>query len=273
MMKRLARFLARNKYKGIPNLMMYILFGTALVFIIGIVPEMGGIAGYFMFDRAAVLGGQVWRVLTFMFTPPFYGGDLFGVLFFVFFISIYLMIGRTLEREWGTLKFNLYYLTGMLSLLTVGFIFDVTIDATYLTLSLFLAFATLFPDVEFRIFFILPLKVKWLALLDAAFQVAMVVMSPGWYRLVPLMSLLNYLLYFWPHWVDFIRRRPLGKPSRVIKFRDSVQSKRERQGYIHKCAVCGKTDADAPDEEFRYCSVCTNYKCYCAEHLFTHEHQ
>ena len=266
-MKRFERFLARNKYKGVSNLMMLIMFGNALIYVLGIIPELNGVASFFAFDRAAVLRGEVWRLITFMFVPP----DL-NVIFIVFFLYLYYLIGRVLEREWGTLKFNLYYLTGLFSLLVLGFAFDITLDATYLNLSLFLAYATLYPDVEFRLFFFLPVKVKWLALVDVVFQAYAIFSSYGWYRLIPVVSLLNYLLYFWPHWLDFFRRRPVHKSSRTVRFRDAVQTKQEKQGYIHKCAVCGKTDASAPDEEFRYCSLCSQYKCYCAEHLFRHEH-
>jgi hypothetical protein len=275
MRQRLERFLIQNRYKGVPGLMTIVVFGTAVCYVLSLVPELRFLPAYLMFDRASILRGEVWRLLTFIFMPQGFLG-LQGVIFTALSLFFYYWIGSTLEREWGPLKFNLYYLIGVLLLWVVGFAFNLSPDAGYLNLSLFFAFATLYPDMQIRLFLILPVKIKWMAWLDLVYFIVSVAASPGWYRLVPVVALLGYAIFFWGYWLDFfrgrVRRHTSGQARRAINFKKAVHDKRAAQGYIHKCAVCGKTDADSPGEEFRYCSVCRDYACYCSEHLFNHEH-
>lgn len=151
---------------------------------------------------------------------------------------------------------------------------------TYVNLSLFFAFATLYPDMQVYIFFILPVKVKWLAWLDAALFLWMVVSSLIALNflgaLMPIIALLNYLLFFWSDLADSVRRmvgRAAHQTSRqTINFKKAARQAQQHKGYIHKCAVCGKTDTDYPDMEFRYCSKCNGYYCYCKDHINDHVH-
>ncbi len=266
-MKWIDRFAQKHRNFGIPNLMLYVVALTGLVFVFSLFPNGSTLVSGMMFDRTAILQGQLWRLITFLFIP-----ETLSPIFIIFSLYFYYLIGNTLEREWGTAKFTLYYLLGALLTMAVSFIFDLSSSATYLNFSLFFAFASFYPDFEVLVFFILPVKIKWLAVLDAVYFLIAIFTSPWPYFLIPLVAVGNYLLFFWQDYVDFFRRQK-GYRKRAASFRRGVQSGRpEKKAYTHKCSVCGITDRDDPDMEFRYCSLCTGYKCYCANHLFTHEH-
>lgn len=200
------------------------------------------------------------------------------------------MIGTVLEREWGTAKFTLYYFSGVVLTLVVGIVtalvsgHNVLIEGTsYVNLSMFFAFAMLYPETQFLVFFIIPVKVKWLAWIDAAFFALSVVTSL--FRLdilnalLPVVALLNFFVFFWTNITDEIayrRGRTHHQSShQTIQFKSAVRQQRKKEaerGYRHKCAVCGRTDADHPELEFRYCSRCAGYHCFCQDHIFNHEH-
>ena len=152
-----------------------------------------------------------------------------------------------------------------------------------LNLSMFFAFAMLYPETQFLVFFIIPVKVKWLAWIDAAFFALSVVTSL--FRLdilnalLPVVALLNFFVFFWTNITDEIayrRGRTRHQSShQTIQFKSAVRQQRKKEaerGYRHKCAVCGRTDADHPELEFRYCSRCAGYHCFCQDHIFNHEH-
>ena len=148
------------------------------------------------FDRALIMSGQVWRVFTFLFIQD---GSL---LQFVLFAYFYWWIGSSLEGYWGKSKFCTYYYIGIIALIVAGFISGYS-TATYLNLSLFFAFAMLAPNQEILLFFVLPVKIKWIAWLDAAYFVYMFIFSSFAGRLAIIASFLNFLLFFYD---DFIRR-------------------------------------------------------------------
>ena len=170
---------------------------------------------------------------------------------------------------------NILY--GMLSCLFAPFTL-VTIQ--YVNLSLFFAFATLYPDMRLLLFFIIPVKIKWLAWFDAAIFAYGIVSSLFALNiaaaLIPIIAILNYILFFWSDITGFISRnyrRARHQSSRqTVNFKQATKKAQQQRGYIHKCAVCGKTDTDYPDEEFRYCSKCNGYYCYCSEHIHNHVH-
>ena len=145
------------------------------------------------------------------------------------------------------------------------------------------AFAMLYPDTRFLLFFFIPVKVKWLAWIDAAFFALAVVQSLlsgsllG--ALLPVIAILNFLLFFWDRIADeFSYRRGRSRHQishQTIQFKSAVRQQRKReqeQGYRHKCTVCGRTDTDCPELEFRYCSRCAGYHCFCQDHIFNHTH-
>ncbi|MCL2574786.1 MAG: hypothetical protein FWE34_09580 [Defluviitaleaceae bacterium] len=175
---------------AIKNLMLYIVGTMAAVFAFSIVMPEVNLVSLLWFDQNAVMQGEVWRVITFIFIPP-----NFSIIFIVFALYLYWMIGRTLEGQWGAFRFNMFYLCGILGSIAAGFITGFATN-TYLNLSLFLAFALLFPNFELRLFFILPVKMKWLALLNVAFLVYDFIISPWQLRAALIASVINIILFF-----------------------------------------------------------------------------
>ena len=193
---------------AIKNLMSVIVFGTVLVWLFDmIVYTRTGIslAEYFYFDRAAVLRGQVWRVITFVFVP-----SEWNMLYLALSLYFYWLIGNSLENEWGSFKFDVFYLCGVFCTIVAGFITGFA-TAEYLNMSLFLAFAILYPDYQVLLFFFIPVKMKWLALIDLIGLVLLVVMSiviGAWPMLVALLvSFLNIGLFFWRRAYNRIKNR------------------------------------------------------------------
>lgn len=222
----------------------------------------------FAFDPAMIMRGQIWRLVTFLFIPP--STNTFFIIFVLYF---YYMIGSTLENVWGTFRFNLFYFTGALGTviasLLVYFVTGTGIraNAYYLNLSMFLAFAALFPNHEVLVFFILPVKIKWLAYLDIAYLAYAFITGSMASRILIAVSLVNIILF-------------MG--NRLIKTAHNKQRKRQYQKAFepkvinnvafHKCTVCGITEKDDPKMQFRYCSKCNGTYEYCMNHLDNHEH-
>lgn len=280
------RFAYNHPRFGIPNLMKFIVAGNALVYLLAVFAGYQSVS-FLAFRWSAVLSGELWRLVTFIFMPGYYTtGD---VLWLALFLYFYYMIGTTLEREWGTAKFNLYYLSGVVLTLIVGVVTgllfgDAWITGTsYVNLSMFFAFAVLYPETRFLIFFIIPVKVKWLAWIDAAFFALTVLLNLAGGSvlgaLLPVIALLNFFVFFWTNITDEISyRRGRARHQtahQTIQFKSAVRQQKKKEaerGYRHKCAVCGRTDTDFPDLEFRYCSRCAGYHCFCQDHIFSHEH-
>ena len=149
-------------------------------------------------------------------------------------------------------------------------------SATYLDLSLFLAFATLYPNLQFLLFFIIPVKAKWLAWLDAAllaFNFISYLAQGAWpYAMLIVVSILNYLIFFWSDLMYYVRRQKRSTSRGAMNFKRAAEAKKQQTGYLHKCAVCGRTDTDYPNLEFRYCSKCVGNYCYCMDHINNHVH-
>ena len=174
---------------AVPSLMKYIVISMGAVFVLDLF--FGNLlTQYLIFNKAAIWSGQLWRLISFIFIPI-----SSSPLFIIFTLYFYWMIGEALEREWGVAKFNLFYLTGIVGTLIAGLITGYATNQ-YLNMSLFLAFAILFPNFELRLFFVLPVKIKWLAYLDLVFFLFALVVS-GWpERIALLVSLANIVLFF-----------------------------------------------------------------------------
>jgi hypothetical protein len=189
----MTRLLDRLSYKlrrfGIPGLMKYIVISMGAVFILDLIYG-GGLSSYIMFDKAAILHGQVWRLISFIFLPI-----NSSPLFIIFTLYFYWLIGEALEHEWGVTKFNLFYLIGILGTIAAGMVTGYATNY-FLNLSLFFAFAILFPNYEISLFFIIRVKVKWLAYLDAAYFLYMLIVSSWPGRISLLVSLANIALFF-----------------------------------------------------------------------------
>lgn len=278
------RFCARHPRFGIPNLMRYIVIGTAAVYILMVLTRNNdaNALSFLSFNLNGLLHGEIWRIVTFIFVP----GDMrpFWLIVALYF---YYWIGSSLEREWGTARFTLYYLSGalltvlgvVLASLITGNPYLTAAGTGYVNLSMFFAFAFLFPDTTVLLFFILPVRMKWLAYLDGAlfaFDIIKAIGAHNWAGVVlPIVALLNFAVFIWPE-VHYLKERAKYQNSRkTVQFRQAQQQQAkqaQQQGYRHKCAVCGRTDTDYPDLQFRYCSKCVGYHCFCQDHIFNHVH-
>ena len=249
---------------AITNLMAYIVATDGLVFLLSHTPRGSALIAQLQFVPVLILHGQVWRLVSFIFIPP---GLSIWVIFILYF---YYLFGTRLEHEWGSFRFNIYYFTGMVGTALAAFLVGADASAFYLNLSLFLAFATIEPDFTILLFFILPVKVKYLAWLSWLAIAFTVVVEPLPGKAMALASLLNYVLFFGRDIVTRWKSRALAYPRRRAFQARSLQS----QGVLmHKCTVCGMTERDDPLMDFRYCSRCKGHHEYCTPHLTTHEHR
>jgi membrane associated rhomboid family serine protease len=278
------RFCAAHPRFGIPNLMRIIVIGNVAVYVLMLLTQANdaNALSFLTFNLNALLHGEVWRLVTFVFVPAY--SSPFALLISLYF---YYWIGSTLERQWGTAKFNLYYISGalltvlgvVLASLITGNPYLTAAGTGYVNLSMFFAFAFLFPDTTVLLFFILPVKMKWLAYLDGAlfaFDIIKAIGAHNWAGVVlPIVALLNFAVFIWPE-VHYLKERAKYQNSRkTVQFRQAQQQQAkqaQQQGYRHKCAVCGRTDTDYPDLQFRYCSKCVGYHCFCQDHIFNHVH-
>jgi len=274
----LDRFCAKHPKFGISNLMLYIAIGNVAIYLIDLF-SMGGmsLASLLSFSRYAILRGQVWRLVSFVFVSE--SGDLLfrgtGIFFVLVSAYFYWWIGSLLEREWGTAKFTVFYLGGVALNIVFGLLVGYA-SMAYVNLSMFFAFATLYPNMEILLFMIIPVKVKWIAWIDGALFAWAVVSNllvGNWIgALLPVVAILNYFIFFWQDFrYLFVKVKRRTSPQ-TINFKKAQKELRQRRGYLHKCAVCGVTDQDDPDMEFRYCSKCNGYYCYCADHINNHTH-
>lgn len=263
-------FCRKHPNFGVPNLMKYVVIANVAFWLIGAVNPT--LMSYLTFNPALILRGQVWRIVTFALYPP-----STGLLAFVAFYFYY-MIGNTLEQYWGTPQFNVYFFSGLILSVLYGFIMyfvtgiSFNLTAEYVYLSMFFSFAVLFPDMQVLLFYILPIKIKYLAYLDAALFVLGVFTTPFPANFLPVVAVLNFLIFCGGDLFSSLPKRP---SANTINFRrESARIKREQQAnlYTHKCAVCGKTDTEFPELEFRYCSRCAGYHCFCQDHIYNHIH-
>ena len=273
-----------GKY-AIPNLMYYII----ILYVVGVILSIFAPGFYYQYlalDAYAILHGQVWRLITFLIQPP-----NSSIWFMIFALYLYYMIGTQLEHAWGTFRFNLYFFMGVLfhvvAALLAYLLFGVSLPlgTSYINLSLFFAYAAMYPNQQFYFFIIIPVKVKWLAWIDAAYFGYAILQAflpaegfvASIYRanaLAAVVSILNFLVFFFA--TRNMQRYSPKEVKRRATYRREVQAGQAQTQYEngakHRCSVCGRTELTNPDLEFRYCSKCNGNHEYCQEHLFTHEH-
>ena len=285
--RRFERFCFKHRSKGIPNLMLFIVLGNAIVYLMTMFTENYTLYQILCFDRTQILRGEVWRLVSYVLTS-FDSGNI--ILVAISYLCYYSM-GRAMENLWGTLRFNLFYFTGVLMMDIYCMIFDCFADVYYLNLSLFLGFATLYPDVQFHLFFIIPVKAWILALFNLVMVLLGLCQMPfGPDNLFSVISIANYFLFFGKDVVNVLpltwrvkaarmmrkKGAPQSAPKRTgtVQFPNAAQQRPTavRQDYTHRCTVCGRTDVTHPELEFRYCSKCNGYHCYCQDHISNHEH-
>lgn len=189
-MKFLDKIERKHPRWGVENLMLHICILTAIVYVMHYVFK-ANIIGYLYLDRDAVFSGQVWRLISFVFIPEY--GSLIN---FIFWMYLYYFIGNSLENSWGSFKFTAYYFVCILSTVAAALLFGGRYTGVYINLSLFLAFAMLYPEYRLLIFYILPVKVKYLALLDAAFLLYRFIIGGLTVKLSIAAAMFGFLLIF-----------------------------------------------------------------------------
>ena len=203
------KLLDRLSYKyrrwGIPNLMLYIVIAMAGVFIVELfVPEMP-LSIYLFFSRELIFEGQWWRIITWIFIP-----DTSSPIFIIFSLYFYWLMGSGLEGKWGKFKFNVYFFTGVILTIIGGFITGYTSN-TFLYYSLFFAFAVIYPNFQILLFFFIPIKIKWLALVDLVFFIIMLVVNiigGVWWQVAAIViSMLNFILFFYEDFWKFLKNQ------------------------------------------------------------------
>ena len=303
--KRFELFCYKHSNWGIPNLMLYIALGSAVVMILSMFNGGSALYSLLSFNKAKILQGQVWRLVTYVFTDN--SGGFLGLIFLYFFYNL----GRHVELSMGTFRFNLFYFTGMILMDVFAMIFCPTetviignyvVEPSYfvglysqmaffLHLSLILIFAATYPDSQFMIFFILPVKAWLLSIVyllilfaDIFNMTYPVNLFP--HSLFPLVGLANFLLFAGKDALNLLPPawRPSGrkqyrtvrtntqKKTGTIPFPQEKAAPKQTPAYTHRCTVCGRTDVSNPELEFRYCSKCNGYHCYCEDHISNHTH-
>lgn len=286
-MKLLNKLERRFGRLAVPNLMRYVVILLFAGLLIGtFMPQV--YYNYLALDFSQVMKGQVWRLVTFIIPLD----NIKNILFFAISTYFYYMIGNSLEQNWGAFRFNLYFLSGVIfnilgslfTYLVFGIAFLSPAAMSYICSSMFFAFAALYPNTPFYFYFLIPIKAKYLAWLEGAFYLYSVVsymIRGDFVFVVPMvMALANFLIFFFA--TRNYRRISPGEIKRKADYRRQMRDPRNHGTVTqfrgrnvvtrHKCAVCGRTELDGDQLEFRFCSKCDGNYEYCMDHLFTHEH-
>lgn len=268
---------------AIPELTKYIILCYVIGYTLEVFQNMTGVGimGYLALSPYHILHGQIWRLVSWVLIPPS-GLDIFTIIMLLFYYSL----GTALERTWGEFRYNVYIFSGILFTVIGAFLlyfigglqislYGASIISTYyINLSIFLAFAANYPDMQVLLYFVIPIKIKWMAYLDIAYLAYNFIRVSGYgswaVRMMILVSLLNFIIFF------FMTRNYKKISPREIhrkqQFKKAVHPKMTPNITKHKCAICGRTENDGDDLEFRFCSKCNGNYEYCQEHLFTHTH-
>ena len=280
-----------EKY-AIPNLTLYLIICYGIGYLMQYLVPAG--YQYLMLDPFLVLKGQVWRLVTWVLIPP----DSSKLFFVLITLYLYYSLGGLLERIWGTYKYNVYLFSGLLFTILGAFVlcgYSVLMGAQptmytglyllnngstvyfgqfstyYINMSIFLACAASIPDVQVLLMFLFPIKVKWLGIVYGIILLVNCIQGGIATWIVVIFSLLNFLVFF-------LRSKgkmhlSVGQIKRQQEFHQKMRSAGQTKGITrHKCAICGRTELDGDDLEFRFCSKCNGNYEYCQYHLFTHEH-
>ena len=287
---------------AIKNLSLVIICAYVLGFILQAVAQNA--LGLLTLNPYLILHGQVWRLISWLLVPP-YTFDIFTIINLFFFFSV----GQVLERMWGAFTYNLYIFTGLIFIVAGSFILyfvgartgllrasfygaegfsyilSMYVSTYYINITVLLAFAIAIPDMEIRLWFFIPLKMKWLAVLEGALLLFDFVRMSGIGRCVMIISLLNFLLLLAGSLIkngkNTGRKRVFftaarGNRDNFTVYRAGASAdaykKVSNAPSRHKCCICGQTENDAPALIFRYCSKCMGNYEYCENHLYTHEH-
>jgi hypothetical protein len=246
---------------AIRRLMYYIIISNAAVWLLSNINPL--LVNKLLLVPEWVLRGEVWRLITFITIPP-----TFNILWGIFTLYFYYLVGTSLENEWGTFRFNLYYFTGMIATIIGAFITGGYTTSFYLNLSLFFAFARLYPNFELLIFFILPVRIKYIAWINWLIFGYTILFSPVNTKIAAIIALINYFLFFGKETIESIKLKRQVHYNRK-KFFDEIAGTPP----IHRCAVCGITERDDRRMDFGYCKECGDDYEYCTKHITDHQHQ
>lgn len=269
--------------RGIPNLTMYMVICYVLGYLLNALNP--SFLSMLSLEPAMILRGQIWRLVTWVIYPPQNGNFLFFVIAIFFF---YYPIGNSLERTWGTFRYNLYIFSGLFFVVVGAFLTYFLTGRVYLvgsvfttyyvSTSVFLAYAACYPDMQLLLWFVIPIKMKWMGWLYGImilYDIVSYVRMGAWVMTVPIIaSFLNFILFFFSG-INLHRYNP-KEVKRRREFKKAMAGSRVNpdtgSAAKHKCAICGRTELDDPNLEFRFCSKCNGNYEYCQDHLFTHEH-
>lgn len=282
-----------GKY-AIQNLSFVLVICYAVGYLLELFDRSGLLISYLTLNPYAILHGQVWRLVTWVLIPPSSGGLFFTLLMLYFYCSI----GTSLERTWGTYRYNVYLFQGMLftiagSFLLMGYcylfkpeisllgavltlntpqeyftVISMVFSTYYINMSIFLAYAATFPDAQVLLMFIIPIRVKWLGIIYAVMLLFQFLGSTVYGKFAIGASLLNFVVFFLTS-----RNMMHLNPKQIHRRQEFKRDVRRNTGITkHKCAICGRTEVDSPQLQFRFCSKCDGNYEYCEEHLYTHTH-
>ena len=276
-----------GKY-AIKNLSFILVLCYAVGYFFELIDRSNTLIYYLTLNPYAILHGQIWRLVTWILIPPSSGGIFFTLIMLYFYCSI----GTTLERTWGTYRYNVYIFGGMLftiagSFLLMGYCYlfqaeqialytpemffsavSTVFSTYYINMSIFLGFAATFPDAQVLLMFIIPIKVKWLGIIYGVMLVYEFLIYNVYNKFAILASLLNFIVFFLTS-----RNMMHLNPKQIHRRQEFKRDIRKNTGITkHKCAICGRTEVDSPNMQFRFCSKCDGNYEYCEEHLYTHTH-
>ena len=279
----MSRFEKRFGKYAISNLSLILI----LCYVVGYIIQLinADFLLYLTLNPYEVLHGQIWRIFTWVIIPPS-SLDPFTIIMLLFYYNI----GTSLERTWGTYRYNVYLLSGMFFTVVGSFVWllvqyltggtssnieyisilaSVYFSTYYINMSIFLAFSATFPNVQVLLMFLIPVKVKWLGILYGLVLVYDFLFAGNLVtRIAIASSLLSFVIFFVTS-RSHIHMTP-KQMKRRVEFRQDIR--RNSRVTKHKCAICGQTEDDDPSLEFRFCSKCNGNYEYCEEHLFTHQH-
>ena len=277
-----------GKY-AIPNISLYLILCYACGYVLYMINP--AFLNYLTLNPYMILRGQIWRLVTWILVPP--GTfDIWTLIMLYFYYSI----GTNLERTWGTFYYNVYLFMGMIFTVIGSFILmgityasgvgeysEIVValnfanmaqafSTYYINMSIFLAFAATFPEVQVLLMFIIPVKVKWIGVAYAVMLLVEFIQYPIGNKIIIAASLLNFIVFFFMTRSGLRMRMSPKQMKRRHDYKAEVKKAKPVSVSKHKCAICGRNSVDNPDLEFRFCSKCNGNYEYCQEHLFTHTH-
>ncbi len=251
---------------AISNLTLYLIIGQVFVTLTAMLQLLDP-TRLVLYPQLAT-HGEPWRLFTFMFLPPPVGGRI-SLMLLPFAWWLFFLMGNALEGFWGVFRYNAFLFTGFALTVAGAFLNPFAPTTNYhLMLGVALVFAWLNPDFEINLFFILPVKMKWLALLSVAAMIYDLVTGAPSTRWQIAATGVTLALFIGSDVLNTIRFRRRTMAMQAQRRAEEKKGPEPR----HRCHVCGKTDLTNPEMDFRYCSKCAGDQCYCPEHIFNHEH-